>query len=143
MTIKIHPIPAFSDNYIWTLHNQQHAVVVDPGDSEVVETYLSKYELHLVAILITHHHYDHVDGLVALQNEWNCPVYAPKDDRIPGKLTHVDAGDKVHIDVLGNTLNVLFTPGHTLTHICYHDDDKLLKSFKKSTYTIKFALLSN
>ncbi len=125
MTIKIHPIKAFSDNYIWILHNEQHAVVVDPGDDSPVESYLSQHKLTLTDILITHHHYDHVDGLVALQNKWQCTVYAPEDVRIPGQCTPVGAGDKVTIESLKLIFNVLFTPGHTLTHICYHDEGKL------------------
>lgn len=125
MTIKIHPIPAFNDNYIWTLHDQQHAVVVDPGDATVTAQYIKKHQLNLIAILITHHHYDHVDGLVELQKQWNCPVYAPNDDRIPGQLTTVENGDQIIIKELNLKLNVLFTPGHTLTHICYHDNNKL------------------
>lgn len=125
MTIKIHPIKAFSDNYIWTLHNDKLAVVVDPGDPLVVEEYLSQHQLSLLGILITHHHYDHVDGLVALQEQWDCPVYAPRDERIPGRLITVKQGDVVYFDALSLHFNVLFTPGHTVSHICYHDDNKL------------------
>lgn len=125
MTIKIHPIKAFNDNYIWTLHDDHYAVVVDPGDPHVVLEYLSQHQLSLVGILITHHHYDHVDGLVALQEQWDCPVYAPNDERIPGRITTVKQGDVIRFDALSLCFNALFTPGHTLTHICYHDDDNL------------------
>ncbi|WP_154223642.1 hydroxyacylglutathione hydrolase [Marinicella rhabdoformis] len=125
MKIKIHPIPAFSDNYIWTLQNQSHAVVVDPGDATAVTSYLNNHNLNLAAILITHHHYDHVDGLVELQTQWDCPVFAPKDERIPGNLTVVSDKASVKIEQLKLKFKVLFTPGHTLTHICYLNKDML------------------
>lgn len=119
MTLNIIPIPAFNDNYIWMIHDNNHAIVVDPGTAEPVEAYLMQHQLTLVNILITHHHWDHVNGVSELQDKWNCVTYAPKDERIPGKLTYLQELDEIHIPSLNIRFNVFETPGHTLSHICY------------------------
>ncbi|OZB67598.1 MAG: hydroxyacylglutathione hydrolase, partial [Lysobacterales bacterium 13-68-4] len=61
-------IPALTDNYIWLMHDDQgRAVVVDPGDADAVEQALAKHGLSLRAILLTHHHHDHIGGVEQLQ----------------------------------------------------------------------------
>lgn len=68
------PIPAFSDNYIWLLREGARAVVVDPGDAAPVRTCLEREGLRLAAILVTHHHGDHVGGIEALAGAGDVPV---------------------------------------------------------------------
>ena len=125
MSLTIHPIPAFSDNYLWIIHDDEHAVVVDPGDAKPVLNYLQQRGLKLTDVLITHHHYDHIDGVHELINACSCRVYAPKDDRL--NFTHhvVKEGDVVHLSSLNLSFEVLETPGHTLTHVCYVDHSRL------------------
>ncbi|MEO6294148.1 MAG: hydroxyacylglutathione hydrolase C-terminal domain-containing protein [Burkholderiaceae bacterium] len=53
------PLPAFDDNYFWLLHDGSHAIVIDPGEAEVVKAALDRLKLKLDAILVTHHHADH------------------------------------------------------------------------------------
>lgn len=125
MKIKIVPIPAYQDNYIWILHDDENAVVVDPGLAAPVEDYLTRHQLNLTDILITHHHWDHVNGMEELQNHWDCPVYAPDDSRIPGRLTLVEEGQSVALKKLKIKLQVIATPGHTLSHICYFNQQWL------------------
>ena len=60
------PVPAFEDNYIWLVSDSRDAVVVDPGDAAPVEAYLARRGWRLTAILLTHHHQDHVGGVKAL-----------------------------------------------------------------------------
>jgi len=57
------PLPAFTDNYIWLLHDGRKAVVIDPGAAQPVLQALQDKGLLLHAILVTHHHHDHVDAL--------------------------------------------------------------------------------
>jgi hydroxyacylglutathione hydrolase len=116
---NIIPIPAFHDNYIWTLHNQQHAVVVDPGDAAPVLAYLDAYQLRLAAILCTHRHHDHVDGIHELAQLYNVPVYGPSLEIIPGRTHPVGEGDTIQIAELGLDLSVLDIPGHTHGHVGY------------------------
>jgi len=125
MSIEIVPIPAFDDNYLWLLHNGSQAVVVDPGDAGPVRRYLSEHQLELTGILITHHHWDHVNGLESLQNDWDCVAYGPADQRIPGDLITVQEQDVVKLPSLGIELSVMDTPGHTLSHISFYNDQWL------------------
>ena len=114
------PLPAFRDNYIWTLRDERHAAVVDPGEAGPVKAYLKKEKLALVAILATHHHPDHTGGIAELVAEKRVPVFGPKGEPIPA-LTHpVGQGDKVNVPELSALFSVLDIPGHTRAHVAYY-----------------------
>jgi hydroxyacylglutathione hydrolase len=123
--LDIIPIPAFDDNYIWLLHNKRYAIVVDPGDAKPVIETLKKLNLTLAAILITHHHNDHIDGVNALLAYQVAPVYAPKYESFHFKHTPLAEGDKVLLAEIELSLNVMWLPGHTLGHIAYVNHDYL------------------
>ncbi len=125
MTIQITPLKAFNDNYIWAIHNQQHCYVVDPGQSRPVNQFIADHQLLLSGILITHHHHDHVGGLVTLQQQHDCPAWAPDDGRIEGDIQRVTEADTVDLEALAVQLKVLFIPGHTLSHIAFYNDNWL------------------
>ena len=110
-------LPAFADNYIWMLHDGARAVVVDPGDAAPVHSALDRLQLDLCAILVTHHHADHVGGVDALRPRLHGPVYGPARERIPAPFTALHEGDAV--TVLGLDFDVLDVPGHTAGHIAY------------------------
>lgn len=110
-------LPAFADNYIWMLHDGQRALVVDPGDESPVIAALSANSLQLAAILVTHHHHDHVGGIDALRPLLDGPVYGPAGEPIPQPCVALADGD--HIDVLGLRFEILTLPGHTAGHIAY------------------------
>jgi hydroxyacylglutathione hydrolase len=111
------PLPAFQDNYLWLLHDGQRALVVDPGDAEPVKEFLAGHGLQLEAILVTHHHPDHIGGLDALRDATGAKVYGPARERIPQPLQPLSEGDR--IEVLGLSFEVLDVPGHTAGHIAY------------------------
>lgn len=117
MTLSLVAIPAFDDNYFWLLHNGREAVVVDPGDAAPVQAQLEALDLQLTAILVTHHHSDHVGGVDTLRDAWGVPVYGPAYERIPEPVQRVDAGQQLVL--LGVTFEVLEVPGHTAGHIAY------------------------
>lgn len=123
--LDIIPIPAFDDNYIWLLHNKRYAVVVDPGDAKPVIETLKKLNLTLAAILITHHHNDHIDGVNPLIAYQVAPVFAPKYESFHFKHTSLAEGDKVSLAEIELSLNVMWLPGHTLGHIAYVNHDYL------------------
>lgn len=110
-------LPAFADNYIWMLHDGQSAVVVDPGDAAPVHTKLDELGLALAAILVTHHHSDHVGGVDALRGRLSGSVFGPARERIPQPFHALRDGDEV--DVLGLRFLVIDVPGHTAGHIAY------------------------
>ncbi|QKM64631.1 hydroxyacylglutathione hydrolase [Polynucleobacter tropicus] len=119
--LQVWPIPAFDDNYIWCIHDGNSALVVDPGDAIPVLRYLADSRLHLKGILITHHHADHVGGILKLLNELGAdiPVYGPRGDNIPGRTQLVKEGDVLEISAPRVSLKALEVPGHTLSHVAY------------------------
>jgi hydroxyacylglutathione hydrolase len=117
-TIRIDPIPAFNDNYLWLLSRGTQAAVVDPGDAVPVERELAARGLRLAAILVTHHHGDHVGGVEALARAHGAHVYGPAREDIPALHTALAEGDS--IDVLGTPMRALEVPGHTRGHIAYY-----------------------
>ena len=121
--LTIHPIKAFSDNYIWCIHDGKNAVVVDPGDAKPVQKYLATNNLTLIAILVTHHHPDHIGGIESLTED--IPVFGPATETISSLTHRVQEGDIVTIDKLALQFNILDVPGHTRGHIAYYDDNRL------------------
>jgi len=114
----IEPIAAFEDNYLWLLARGEQAAIVDPGDAAPVLRRLRSRGMELVAILVTHHHGDHVGGVAALAQATGARVYGPRGEDIPARDVALDDGDR--IEVLGATMHVLAVPGHTRGHIAYY-----------------------
>ena len=115
--MKLIALPAFADNYIWMLHDGRDAVVVDPGESAPVIAALDAHRLTLAAILVTHHHADHVGGVDALRGRLRGAVYGPQRERIPTPYVPLTGGDSV--EALGLRFDVIDVPGHTSGHIAY------------------------
>jgi hydroxyacylglutathione hydrolase len=110
-------IPAFQDNYIWLLHHGPDAVVIDPGEAHPVKQVLAERGLNLKAILVTHHHADHVGGVEALLAQTQATVYAPSLDDYPFPHQPLAGGET--LQVLGADTQVLWVPGHTAAHLAY------------------------
>jgi hydroxyacylglutathione hydrolase len=121
--LNVFPVPAFKDNYFWVIDDGQHAVVVDPGDATPVISYLAEKSLTLAAILITHHHADHVGGIGGLL-DWcvdrNIFVYGPASENIPHCTHKLDDGALVNTLSHNLSLRVIDVPGHTTGHIAYY-----------------------
>jgi hydroxyacylglutathione hydrolase len=122
---EVVPLRAFRDNYIWTLRNDRHAAVVDPGDAQPVLSYLQQERLELCAMLLTHHHADHVGGVAELLAHRDVPVYGPRGEPIATLSQAVGEGDEVQIAQLGLRFRVLAIPGHTRAHIAYYGANSL------------------
>ncbi|WP_455812205.1 hydroxyacylglutathione hydrolase [Pseudomonas graminis] len=112
-------IPALQDNYIWTLDDDAgHCLIVDPGEAAPVLRMIEQNQWQPVAILLTHHHHDHVGGVAELVSRYpDLLVYGPEETRAKGAKTIVGEGDTV--SVLGRDFTIYATPGHTLGHISY------------------------
>ncbi|AUQ40783.1 hydroxyacylglutathione hydrolase [Yersinia ruckeri] len=113
-------IPAFQDNYIWLLVNrQQRCLIVDPGEASPVLAELKEKKWTPEAILLTHHHHDHVGGVVELLNHYpNLPVYGPQETAHKGATIIVNDGDQ--LSLCGLDFTIIAVPGHTLGHIAYY-----------------------
>jgi hydroxyacylglutathione hydrolase len=112
-------VPAFNDNYLWLIHDGVHAAVVDPGDASAILAELDSHNLSLVAILLTHHHADHVGGVPGLLQQYPVPVFGPRNEPIEGLSQGLSEGDTAIIPELALELSVLDVPGHTSGHIAY------------------------
>lgn len=120
--LKVTPVRAFTDNYIWLIHSPRDAalvVVVDPGDAKPVERMLADRKLTLAGLLITHHHGDHVGGVTELLQNRTIPIYGPASESIPGNPERLREGDRASLPELGLEFEVLDVPGHTAGHIAY------------------------
>lgn len=129
----IRAISAFEDNYIWAIEETRErsgdplcVAVVDPGDPGPVLDHIVRHDLTLAAILVTHHHGDHVGGLAALKAHARrarphaiLPIYGPANESIAEVNVPVQEGDVVEMDALNCRLSVIETPGHTRGHIAY------------------------
>ncbi len=119
--MKLLPLPAFQDNYLWLLQDGQRALVVDPGDAEPVLAGLRQAAARLEAILVTHHHGDHTGGVQALRAATGAVVYGPARESIPSPFEPVAGGDTV--TALGLPWQVIDVPGHTAGHVAYYSPD--------------------
>jgi hydroxyacylglutathione hydrolase len=115
--MKLIPLPAFTDNYIWMLHNGQTALVVDPGDAKPVLDALQCEGVQLQGILVTHHHADHTDGVDILREATGAKVFGPEREDMPEPITRLADGNTVSL--LGLDFQVIEVPGHTAGHIAY------------------------
>lgn len=123
--LTVTPIPAFNDNYIWALHDERHALLVDPGDATPCISFLEQNGLDLVAVLVTHHHGDHVGGIPVLAARYHPRIYGPELEPVDGLTHRVSGGDMIEITELGLQIEVLSTPGHTRGHVAYLDGIRL------------------
>jgi hydroxyacylglutathione hydrolase len=117
----VRPVPAFKDNYIWLIVDSdgRRAAIVDPGDAAPVLAALAEMRLEPVAILVTHHHGDHVGGVNGLLERHRVPVFGPAGENIPGRTQALREGDLAEIGALNASFRVLDIPGHTAGHIAY------------------------
>ena len=123
--LSIKPIKSFTDNYIWMIKKNKDVVVVDPGDAIPVLNFLKEKNLNLKSILITHKHADHIGGIEDLLNHYpNIKIYGPKNN-FNFIYTIVNNDELLKINELNIEFRVIATPGHTLDHVVFADQDHL------------------
>ncbi len=117
--MKLTSISALQDNYIWVLSDQEgKCVIVDPGEADPVLKAIAQHQWQPVAILLTHHHADHVGGVRQLKERYpEIAIYGPAEINIPDLTQIVKDGD--NLQLLGHDFSVMATPGHTLGHVSY------------------------
>src|SRR5271170_1248543 len=120
--LNVRPVRAFSDNYIWLIESpraQHRLVAVDPGDAAPVIAELQRSGASLAAILLTHHHPDHIGGVPELLRHQAVPVIGPDDTRIAQRTRTVRDGERCDLSELGLSFEILQVPGHTVSHIAF------------------------
>jgi hydroxyacylglutathione hydrolase len=117
--LTITAIPALQDNYIWLLQQERHAVAVDPGEAATVLDFLHANGLRLEAILCTHRHHDHVDGIEELRGVYNVPVYGRSHPKNPHITHDLHEGDRLRLDALDIVFDIIEIPGHLDDHIAF------------------------
>jgi hydroxyacylglutathione hydrolase len=116
---NITAIPALQDNYIWALHDDRHAVVVDPGEAAPVLAFLNERGLQLDTILCTHRHGDHIGGIAKLREVYNVPVYGRRHPNNPHITDELREGDNLKLEGLGARFDIIEIPGHVDDHIAF------------------------
>lgn len=108
-------------NYLFVSEKTGRALCVDPLDHKLIYEYAKKKGWEISAIINTHAHNDHIAGNLPLQALSSAEIYATENlfQKIPGKNKKLLTGETLE---LGPDLNfrVLFTPGHTMDHICLY-----------------------
>jgi len=115
--MNIEAIPTLQDNYVWAVHDGRSAILVDPGEAGPILSWLKDRSMTVQAILVTHHHHDHVGGIADLLDLHAIPVYGPARGAV--QSAPVSEGETLIFSDIGMIFNVIETPGHTLDHVCY------------------------
>ena len=123
--LNIQAVPALIDNYIWLIHSvdSNEVLIVDPGEATPVINVITEQQLTPVAILNTHYHYDHVDGISELVDRYDLPVFGPPNAFIPRLSQPLSATKKFTVHPNFPDFEVLDIPGHTANHIAYRLSD--------------------
>lgn len=116
---QITAIPALQDNYIWAIHDDLHAVIVDPGEAGPALEFMNARGLQLDAILCTHRHADHIGGIAGLREVYNVPVYGRRHPNNPHITNDLREGDRLELTPPGIIFDIIEVPGHLDDHIAY------------------------
>lgn len=129
MPLELVTVPCLADNYAFLIHDAEtgETAVVDVPDAAPIRAELDRRGWTLSQILLTHHHWDHIDGVPDLLSTHPAPVLGARADahRLPPLTTALAEGDTIQIG--GETGHIIDVSGHTVGHIAFHfPDSKLL-----------------
>jgi len=119
--LNVHAIPALNDNYIWLIEHSvsKQVVIIDPGEAVPVISAVEHYNVKPIAILITHQHYDHVNGVNELAQHYSLPVFGQKISDTDVITDDISDQNQLTLNATFPTITILNTPGHTAAHVSY------------------------
>lgn len=113
-------LASLQDNYIWAAAIDDQAYIVDPGQAHSCIEWLEREKLQLAAVLVTHRHADHVDGIAQLHANWpDAQIIAPSEYKGPQATRAALPGERIELAAGALTVSVIATPGHTRGHVSY------------------------
>lgn len=122
MALELLTIPCLSDNYAFVIGNPQtgEAALIDAPEAAPINAALRASGWTLTTVLLTHHHWDHVEGLDGIDRLPDLRILGAAADaqRLPALDQPLGEGD--HISICGEAAHVLDVPGHTVGHIALH-----------------------
>jgi hydroxyacylglutathione hydrolase len=122
MPLEILTIPCLSDNYAFIAHDAAsgETALIDAPEAAPILAALSERNWNLSHVLLTHHHWDHVEGLADILKAHPAKVIGAANDahRLPTLDKEVHEGDELIIG--GEPVQVLDVSGHTIGHIAFH-----------------------
>ena len=122
MSFELITIPCLTDNYAFILFNAENrsALLVDAPEADPINQVLSKNNLNLEKIFLTHHHADHIDGLGNILERHNALTFGAQADihRLPKLDEYVQPGDQFLFQ--GQAGKVFDVSGHTAGHIALY-----------------------
>jgi hydroxyacylglutathione hydrolase len=121
--LDIVAVPAFSDNYLWLVHDEAsgETAVVDPGDATPVLTAAEQRGWSISQVWNTHWHPDHTGGNIVIKDATGARISGPAGENIPGRDVALSEGDEIRLGAhVGRVIEV---PGHTLGHIALIFDE--------------------
>ena len=118
--ISVINIPQLNDNYSYAITKNKEIVIIDPAESISILKYIENNQLILKGILITHHHSDHTMGIEGILNQHKVRVYSPNSNI--KKTTNI-IKDKDIIDLNFIKIKVIDTPGHTIDHVVFYNEE--------------------
>ncbi|HEY8592149.1 MAG TPA: hydroxyacylglutathione hydrolase [Sphingomicrobium sp.] len=122
--LEIVPVSAFSDNYIWLVHDSDsgETAVVDPGDAAPALAEAERRGWTIGQVWNTHWHPDHTGGNLAMKDATGTVISGPAGERIPGRDAVLREGDEVRLGQ--HRGRIVEVPGHTLDHIAVVFDEE-------------------
>ncbi len=122
MTLSLVTIPCLKDNYAYLLHDEasDETVLIDAPEAGPILAELKKRGWSLDAIWLTHHHWDHIDGVGPIVEATSAAVLGAAADshRLPPLSRELVEGDTIKIGA--ELAQVIDVSGHTLGHIAFY-----------------------
>ena len=129
--------PIQTNCYFLYREDTKDCLIIDPGyEADKIEAYVQKKQLHVTGILLTHGHFDHITAADEVRKKFQTKIYASKEEEAlladPQKNVSVMMGDSVslkadvwledgqELEMLGETMRCILTPGHTSGGMCFY-----------------------